>query len=278
MHRIQTYLLPSLLLAVFTGAYYPALALFAAKWSASEDYTHAFFIAPVIAYMIWSKRRSLTENPGSTIIGFALVVLSILFYLISLRLQVPTLVFLATTATIISALIYIAGFRILKELAIPILLIFMIIPIPNQLMSMVTASLQLKISEISEVLIRQFSIPMFREGNVLHIEKMAFQVVDACSGVRSLISMTTLSVLVSYFTLTRLWSASLLFLFSIPVAILINIIRVLTLVLAFHYFHLDLSAGTAHTITGLVLFIFGLALLFAMQRVLELWETKNKRK
>jgi len=257
-------------------AYYPALALFVAKWSASEDYTHAFFIVPVIVYMIWSKRQSLIHNPGSTVIGFALVVLSLLFYLVSLRLQVPTLVFLAITATIMSALVYIAGWRILKELAIPILLIFMIIPIPNQLMSMVTATLQLKISEISEILIRQFSIPMFREGNVLHVEKMAFQVVDACSGVQSLISMTTLSVLISYFTLSRLWSSSLLFLFSIPIAILINIIRVMALVLVFHYFHLNLSDGIAHTVTGLVLFIFGLALLFSMQRVLELWETKNR--
>jgi exosortase/archaeosortase family protein len=67
-----------------------------------------------------------------------------------------------------------------------------------------------------------------------------------------------------------------LFLFSIPVAIVINIIRVMALVLAFHYFHIDLSAGVLHTITGLVLFILGLVLLFAFQRVLESWETAKK--
>lgn len=275
MHRIQPYLLPSLLAVVFIGTYYPALALFSAKWSGSEDYAHAFFIVPVIIYMIWAKRQVFTARRGSSVIGLILVILSILFYLIALRLQVPTLVFLATIASIVSALIYIGGLNILRELAIPILLMFMIIPIPNQLMSMVTASLQLKISEINEVLIRLFAIPMYREGNVLHVEGMSFQVIEACSGVRSLISMTTLSVIISYLYLKKTWSAVILFLFSIPAAIFINIIRVLGLVLAYHYFHLDLSTGLAHTLTGLILFLFGLALLVVMQRILEWWETKN---
>lgn len=276
MQRIHPYILPALLFTIFAVAYYPAFALFAAKWSASEDYAHAFLIVPIIGYIVWLKRRHLIDKPGAPVVGSILVVLAIMFYLVSLKLQVPTLIFLATGATLISALIFIAGFTILKEMAVPILLYFMIIPIPNQLLSMVTASLQLKISEISEVLLRLFSIPLYREGNVLNIPNMAFQVVDACSGVRSLISMTTLSVIISHFTLTRLWSASLLFLFSIPVAILINIIRVVTLVLVYHFFHLDLSAGAAHTTTGLVLFIFGLALLFTFQRVLELWEIRRK--
>lgn len=276
MQRIQPYILPTLLLAVFAVAYYPALSLLTAKWSASEDYAHAFFVVPAIGYMIWLKRGCLVESPGASVVGSILVVLSTLLYLISLRLQVPTLVFLATGATFISILVFIAGFRILKELAIPLLLFFMIIPIPNQLLSTVTASLQLRISEAAEFVIRLFPIPLYREGNILNIQDMSFQVVEACSGVRSLISMTTLSVILGFFTLKRLWSSSLLFLFSIPVAILINIIRIVLLVLAFHYFHLDLSIGTPHTTIGLVLFIFGLALLFAFQKVLELWETKNK--
>jgi exosortase len=276
LSRLKSSLLPTLVLAFFAVSYYPALKMLAKKWLASDDYTHAFFIVPVIVYMIWQKREHLINKRGGSLLGFILVVISILLYLVSLQLQIPTLIFLATVASIISALIYIAGFHILKELAIPILLLFMIIPIPNQLLSMLTASLQLKISAISEIFIRQLSVPIFREGNVLQIQNMSFQVVEACSGIRSLISMTTLSILIGYFTLTRIWSVTLLFLFSIPVAIVINIIRVVTLVLAFHYFHIDLSVGVSHTITGLVLFILGLVLLFAFQRVLESWETEKK--
>lgn len=274
--KFKTLSLLALVLALFAVSYYPALALFVKKWSASEDYAHAFFIVPVIAYMIWLKREVLAEHQGGSLFGLILVVLSLLFYLTSLQIQVPTLIFLATVATIISALIYLAGFPVLKELTIPILLLFMIIPIPNQLLSMLTGSLQLQISAMSEIIVRLCSIPIFREGNVLQIQDMSFQVVDACSGIRSLISMTTLSILIGYFTLKKGRSIALLFLFSIPVAIIINLVRVVALVLTFHYFHIDLSVGTSHTLAGLVLFILGLALLFAFQRVLESWETAKK--
>ena len=278
MRRLQEYILPGLLFAVFVVAYYPALRLFAVKWSVSEDYFHAFLVVPAIGYMVWSKRACLVNRPGSSVAGCILVMLSILFYLASLRLQIPTLIFLATGSSLVSALVFIAGFRALKDLVMPILLFLLIIPIPSQLLSAVTATLQLEISKASEFLIRLFSIPMYREGNMLYFQQMAFQVIDACSGVRSLISMTTFSVIVSYFTLTRLWSALFLFLFSIPVAILINILRVVFLALAFHYFDLNLSEGILHTITGLVLFIFGLTMLFAFQRILESWERKSKKR
>ena len=275
MQRVTPYFLPLLVLTLFVVGFYPSLEMLTHKWLESDDYTYAFFVVPVIGYMIWVKREYLASNSGGSLIPLFFFVITLSVYLISLQIQVPTFIFLATVASIITALIYLGGFYALKEFAVPILLLFMIIPIPGQLLSMLTASLQLRISEISEILIRSFGVPMFREGNVLHIENNIFQVIEACSGIRSLLSMTTLSVLLGYFTLTRLSSAVLLLLFSIPVAIVINIIRVVVLVLAYHYFHVNLSSGVSHTLTGLFLFTFGLILLWAFQRLLELWETKK---
>ncbi len=204
LSRLKSSLLPTLVLAIFAVSYYPALKIFAKKWLASDDYIHAFLIVPIIVFMIGLKREHLINKTGGSLIEFILIVTSILLYLVSLQLQVPTLIFLTTVASIISALIYIAGFYVLKELAIAILLLFMIIPIPNQLLSMLTASLQLKISEVSEIFMRQLSVPIFREGNVLQVQNRSFQVVDACSGIRSLISMMPLSILIGYyFTLKR---------------------------------------------------------------------------
>lgn len=274
--RLQPYLLPGLLIVIGAMAYYPALELFVHKWAESEDYYHSFLVAPAIGYMMWSRRGCLAQGRSAPVTGIFLIVLSILSYLVSLKLQVPTIIFLATGMTLASVLIFLSGFRVLRELAIPLLLFFMIIPLPDQLLATVTAALQLRISEISETIIRLFSVPLYREGNILYVEHMEFQVIDACSGVRSLISMTTLSVLLGYFSLTRLWSALLLFLCSIPVAIVINIIRVAALVLVFHFFGFNLAAGQLHTLTGLGLFIFGLTLLFAAQKVLELWERHGK--
>jgi len=275
MQRIKPYILPIIVLTLFVVSYYPSFDSMIRKWSASDDYTHAFFTVPIVIYMIWLKRNLLTDGKGRTVIGLLLVVLSVLMYLASLQLQIPTIMFIATVFTVISALIYFAGFRVLKEMAIPILLLFMIIPIPNQMLSMVTASLQLKVSYASELIIQLFSVPLFREGNVLQLPDKTFQVVEACSGIRSLISLTTLSLILGYFTLKKWWSTPLLLLFSIPVAIFINIVRVVSLVLVYYFFKLDLSSGTEHTVMGVVLFVLGLAMLVLFQRILELWEEKK---
>lgn len=269
MHFIRLYLLPLFTLALFTAAFYPAFSQLVGKWNASDDYTHAFFVVPIICYMVWQKRGQLADSRGSLVAGLVLCAVSLFFYLLSLQIQVPTIIFLATACTIISIVVLLSGFRALGLLAVPLLLLFMIIPIPNQLFSMATATLQLKVSAASEILINLFGVPIFREGNVLHAPGKTFQVVEACSGIRSLISMTTLSLIIGYFTLERGPSIGILFLSSIPVALLINVVRVVALVVVYNYLEIDLSVGTPHTVLGVLLFMFGLALLFLIQRILE---------
>ena len=276
MQQLKPYILPAIVLLLFGVSYYPAFDGLVSKWSASDDYTHAFFTVPVVAYMIWLQRSLLVESCGRPLIGIVLIVLSVLLYLVSLQLQIPTITSVATVFTVISGLIYFGGFRVLKEMAIPILLLFMVIPVPNQLLSMITASLQLKVSQASETIVQLFSVPLFREGNILQIPGKTFQVVDACSGIRSLISMTTLSLIIGYFTLTRGRSILFLLLFSIPVAVVINIVRVISLVLVYYYFKIDITSGTWHTVSGLLLFSLGLVMLFSFQRILEYWEGKKQ--
>ena len=275
--RAKNTLLFLLAVGLFAVAFYPAFATLALKWGASEDYTHAFFTVPIILYMLWVQRGALSNGPGNAVLGLPLVVGSMLLYLFSLQLQVPTVTFLATMLTIVGTIIYLSGTRVLRALAIPVLLLFLLIPIPNQLLSMFTAALQLKVSQASEWVAHLFAIPLFRDGNVLHLSDKTFQVVEACSGIRSLISLSTLSLILGYFTLFRWWSIVLLLLFSVPVAIFINIVRVVSLVLVYEWFAIDLSEGIAHTVSGLVLFLLGLGLLVFFQRILESWEAKKKR-
>jgi len=262
---------------LFIITFYPSMTILTSKWSASEDYSHAFFTVPILLYMFWLDRGKIANGLGNGLVGMSLVLSSLLLYLFSLQLQIPTAIFLATMMTIVGIIIYLSGVRVLKDLAIPVLLLFLLIPIPNQLLSMVTATLQLMVSQVSEMVAKLFAIPMFREGNVLHLSGKTFMVEEACSGIRSLISLSTLSLIVGYFTLIRWQSIALLFLLSVPVAIFINIIRVVSLVLIYEWFAIDLSEGTPHTVSSLVLFVVGLGLLLIFQRILESWETTNKR-
>ena len=262
--------------ALFAAAYYPIFRILAIKWAGSEDYTHAFFTVPIILYMVWLKKESLIEGQGWQKTGFACMILAAALYFVSLQLKIPSFIALSMVLTVAGSVLYLSGFRMLRELFIPLLLLILLIPVPDQLLSMVTASLQLKVSQASEQIVKLFNIPLLREGNVLHIPEKTFQVVEACSGIRSLISLVTLSLILGYFSLNKYWSIGALVALSIPVAVLVNILRVVALVLAFHYVKLDLSSGSKHTIMGLVLFGIALAVLFMLQRMLEHWETPKK--
>ncbi len=257
------------------AVFYPSIIMLIGKWQSSEDYAHAFFVIPIIGYMFWMKKDLLQKGKGGSTTGLILLIGSILSYLLALKIQIPTLIFLTMISVLVSGLVYLSGFRILWDLVIPILILFMVIPVPIQILSMLTASLQLWISEVSSDMIRLLSVPLYQEGNVLNIPGRSFQVVDACSGIRSLISMTTLSLIISYFSLSTRTGFLLLFILSIPVAIIINLLRVVSMVLVYYFFNIDLTTGTPHTIVGLFLFALGLIMLFAFQRILELWEIKK---
>lgn len=269
------YSLSFILAGVAVAFFYPAIVMLVEKWQASEDYNRVFLVVPVVGYMIWMKKDLLEKGKEGSIAGLVLLSGTILSYLLALKIQIPTLIFLTMAGVIVCVLIYLAGFRILRDLAIPILLLLMLIPVPNQILSMLTASLQLWISDISSNISHLLSVPLYQEGNVLHLPDKSFFVVEACSGIRSLISMTTVSLILGYFMLNTITAMILLFILSIPVAIIINFIRITSMVLAYYFFNIDLTTGTMHTVAGLVLFAIGLGLLFASQRLLELWEKRK---
>ncbi len=271
MNTIKPYFIPILCIGVFIICFYPGLKMLVHKWSISEDYAHAFFMVPIIIYMIWQKREVLTIHKPS-VTGLMLVFFSIAGYLVSLQISVPAAMIVTTIASAIACLVYIGGLSIFKDLTIPLLLMILIIPIPLQLLVVITGKLQLLVSDVSADIIHLLSIPLYQEGNVLQLANKSFQVVDACSGIRSLISMTTLSLIISYFNLIRKRSMVLLFIFSIPVALIVNLARVVSMVAVFHYFKIDLVQGNPHTIAGLLLFCLGFILLLAFQRILERWE------
>ena len=260
---------------LFILAYYPIFRILAIKWADSEDYAHAFFVVPIILYMAWLKRESLMAREGGKISGLICMVAATTVYMVSLKLYIPTFIALAMVLMVTGVILGFFGFRSLVDMSIPLLLLLMLIPIPDQLLAILTSSLQLRVSEASEQILRLVNIPIFREGNVLHSPEKTFQVVQACSGIRSLISLITLSLILGYFTLRSGLSRGTLIVLSIPVAVIINILRVVALVMAFHYLQWDLSLGIKHTLLGLVLFCFALLILFFLQRILERWETKK---
>jgi exosortase len=233
------------------------------------------FVVPVIAgYIVWRKRavlRALPEVPNNW--GLVVVVLA---GLLALAATLGAELFTARFAFVLAltgVVLYLGGTQWLKALAFPLVLLLFMIPIPQILYARLTLQLQLVASQLAEALITICGIPVIRTGNLLELPHLTLNVVEACSGIRSLISLSFLSLVYAYFMDQRSWMRWALFACTIPIAIGANAIRVaITGILS----QLDtmLAQGIYHEVEGYLVFVLALASLIAAHRVFGLLSRK----
>jgi exosortase len=266
------------LLAAFLLAYFPVWKSLVGTWYRSDDYSHGFFIIPITLYIIWQKRVILAKTSvRSSPWGLFVILFALLLYLMGRLGEIATVASLSMVLALAGVVLYLGGCQFLKELAFPLFLLLFMIPVPAQIYSTLTIPLQLLVSQISTTIAGLWGIPVFREGNVIYLPDHTLEVVQACSGLRSMMSLLTLSAVFGYFTLRSNLLRSILLVFSVPAAIIVNIVRVLVMIAAFYYFDFDLTSGTTHTVFGVVIFCLALFLVGIMRGVLALWEPRSAR-
>ncbi len=178
--------------------------------------------------------------------------------------------FLSRTSLVISiigAVLLLGGFQYLRVFAFPLFLLFFMVPIPAVIYNSLTFPLQLKASEAAEWAIDALGIPIIREGNVLILASQTLNVVEACSGIRSLLTLTFLSLVYGYFAEKRVWIRVVLFFSTIPIAILANAGRV-TITGIVSEIKPDLAEGLFHEAQGWVIFMVAFAILLVFHQAL----------
>jgi exosortase len=261
------------LVGSFVVAYFPVWRDLVLSWSRSEDYSHGFLIVPLSLYIVWRKREKFSEyvlKPNRWGLGLAVSALAI--YIFAEAAEITTLASLTLIPLIFGVIIYLCGADAARELRFPILLLLFMIPVPAQIYSSVTIPLQLLVSKASVWLAANVGIPVYREGNVIHIPGHTLEVVKACSGLRSMVSLLTISVVLGYMTLRSNGLRGILFLSAVPVAVLVNIVRVLVLIGMFEYIGKDLTEGTAHTMFGIGIFGLALGMIVGVRGVISFWD------
>jgi exosortase len=192
----------------------------------------------------------------------------------ALQLYIATLgaeLFLARTAFVISVIgivLLLGGTAYVRRLAFPLFLLFFMIPIPTVVYNSITFPLQILASRVSTQALDVMQIPVLREGNVLELAQQKLSVVEACSGIRSLLSLTFLSLVYGYFFESKIWMRVVLFLSTIPIAIVANASRV-TLTGVLTEYKPELAEGFFHTASGWVIFMVALAILIALHQILN---------
>jgi exosortase len=253
---------------LIVACYYPVLVRLVRQLATDDDMGHGFFVPVVAGWIVWQKLEKGESFPATPDWrGLILLVWG------GLQLYIATIgaeLFLARTAlviTIIGSVWLLCGIRNLRVFAFPLFLLFFMIPIPAVVYTSLTFPLQLFASRVAERSLDVLGVPVIRTGNVLELSTMKLNVVDACSGIRSLLSLTFLSLVYGYFFEKNTVIRVLLFLSTIPIAITANAGRVtITGVLA--QINPELAEGAVHEAEGWVIFMIALVILVGVHQVL----------
>jgi exosortase len=260
----------SLLVGAFAFLFWPVLQKLVADWSTDDNYSHGFLIPPLAAYLVWERRdllRGLELRPsvwGLVVVGGSWLVL--LAGLLGAELFLSRI---AIIGTIAGGILFCLGPRHLKALVFPVAVLLLMIPIPAIVFNQIVFPLQLLASRVGEGSLSMAGIPVLREGNVIFLANTTLEVAEACSGIRSLVSLLTLGIVYGYFMDPRVGVRMVIALSSVPVAILANGLRVAGTGFAAHYMGAAAAEGFFHTFSGWLVFIFAGVLLFAIFSVLK---------
>ncbi len=242
--------------------YSSTLIELAALWARNEDYNHGFLIIPVSAYLVWQRRRQLMRQPlHSSPLGLMVLSLWAVFYLLGVGAQILMFECCSLIMFLLGALLFTAGVRFTRVVLFPVVFLVLMVPIPAEVYTLLTAPLQAVTTGLSAHILNLIDIPVLREGNLIHLPNYSMQVVVACSGIRSLLSIVALSLLMGYLLFTSNVERALLLSLSVPVAMIGNILRITAAGFIVYRFSPGMAEGFPHTMAGLVTFILSFVLL-----------------
>ncbi|HVC46129.1 MAG TPA: exosortase A [Terracidiphilus sp.] len=258
--------------------YYRVVIKLVTDWWNIPDFSHGFLVPIFAAYLVWTRREVLRKTPlapswvGVGVVAFALATLLVGVYGAELFLSRISIVFLLS-----GLVLAFGGPRLLRELRFAILVLLLAIPIPSIIYSQITLPLQNLASRLASGLLPLFGVPVLREGNVIELPAMTLEVAEACSGIRSLMSLLTVAVFYGYFLERVTWKRIVLALSSVPIAIAANAVRILGTGLCVQYWNPDKAVGFFHEFSGWVMFLVSLACLFFLHRLLNFIPARRKQ-
>jgi len=258
-----------LVLAAFAWVYRLTLTRLFTQWAADANYSHGFLVIPIAGYIAWRRRHDLaTAEMAPSLFGLVLMLINAVLFLAG---QLGAEIFFSRVS-LVGMLAGIVGFvwgrTHLRLLAFPIAFLLFMIPLPTIIFNQITLPLQFVASSLGETLIRAAGVPVLRDGNVLQLAGGNLEVVEACSGIRSLVSLTMVGVIVAFLHDARRWVILPVAASAVPVAIITNALRVASTGLAANWFGLPAADGFFHSLTGFLMFGTALAAMLAMAKML----------
>lgn len=236
-------------------------------WFNKEEYSHGVMIPFISAFLIWQRKDILERMPFTgSVAGVGLMFLGLALFVLGRLSALAVLINYSMIIIIASLFLAFMGWRAFRVILVPVLLLFFMIPLPGFLYETFSSQMQLISSSIGVAVIRLFDISVFLEGNVIDLGAMKLQVVEACSGLRYLFPLMTLGVIAAYFYQDKLWKRITVVLSSIPIAVLMNSMRIAIIGILVDRWGRSMADGFLHDFEGWVVFMACTAVLVG-----EIW-------
>lgn len=275
--RRPQYLPVAVLAFGFVILFFPALHELVRDWSIDQNYEHGFLVPAISAYLFWQKRsvwQNMALQPafatGLTITSFGIVL-----YTVANAGAEWFVARVAMLITLYGLVIYFAGRQFFRRMSVPLLYLGFMVPLPYVIYYRLTFPLQQIASTGAFRIMRAMGLAGQQEGNILHFSGFSLEVIEACSGLRSIMVLLTLSALVAYMVPLSNPLRWFLFVMAVPIAIAANIFRLITLALLGIFISPEAAMSFLHDGSGLLVFLCGLFLLMLLAGILR-WCVSRK--
>lgn len=265
----RTWVAVALVVAGFALLYRQVMAKLVMDWYNDDNYSHGFLIVPLALYFVWERREKLRKIPvAPSALGLVVVLGSVAVLVAGILGSELFLMRISILGTLVGVLLFLCGWGQVRALVFPLAFLVLMIPIPAIIFNQIAFPLQLLASRFGESAMGLANVPVLREGNVLILANTTLEVAEACSGIRSLVSLLTLAIVLGYFSDPRGWVRTLVAFSSVPVAIVTNGFRVAGTGIAAHQFGAAAAEGFFHEFSGWLVFVSAFMLMLAIQRVI----------
>lgn len=264
---------------LFIACYHSTLAWMYGRYISSESYySHGFLVPFVTGYLIWRERGRLGgEDPYFSRLGLTVIVIALLLHVFGTIIYVFSVSGFSIFLLILGLSLFLFGERVTRIILFPLVFTIFMFPLPSAFIGVISFPLKMFVAKSGAWIAGLIGIPVYREGFYITIPAGSLLVGNPCSGLRSLITFLALGSILAYLSPLAPWKRGLILFFSIPTAIVSNVIRVPVLIIISHYWGLEAArpGGFWHDASGIMVFVIGFVLLICFTRMLE-WGSSEK--
>jgi exosortase len=241
------------------------------QWWHDPNFSHGFFVPLFAAFVIWQERDRLVRIlPQPSWSGLAVLLVG-LGVLIVGRMGAELFLDRSSLLLVLAGIVILfLGWNLFRAVLFPWAFLLLMIPIPAIVFNQITFPLQLLASQVAAAVLPLFGVPVLREGNVINLPAMPLEVAEACSGIRSLMSLLTLAIIYGYLLEKRVWVRWLLALASVPITVFANDVRIVGTGLLVQYWDPQAAEGYFHASWGWIIFVVSLVMLYALHGLVRI--------